>query len=100
LKDKVDSFRGIDEERTRVERMARLDGRIKELQDAVTTSHDVSQAFSDEVIKENQIFHMAKDQEMKDLIGAYTQGQVEMWKKGADLWDGLIPRLEAIKTDV
>lgn len=99
LKDKVDHLRGVDEERTRVERMARLDGRIKELQDAVTLSHDVSVAFSDEVMKENRVFHMAKDQEMKDLLGSYADGQVEMWKRGEEAWDALIPKLEAIKVD-
>lgn len=36
LKDKVDHFRGVDEERTRVERMQRLDGRIKEVSDGKT----------------------------------------------------------------
>ena len=99
LKDRMDHLRGVDEERTRVERMARLDGRIKELQDAVTLSHDVSVAFSDEVVKENVVFHLAKDQEMKDLLGAYAEGQVEMWKRGEEAWDALIPKLEAIKVD-
>lgn len=100
LKDRVDALRGVDEERTRVERMARLDGRIAELQDAVTTAHDVSVAFSAEVGKENKTFHMAKDVEMKELMGAYADGQVEMWRRGAEIWDALIPRLEAIKVDV
>lgn len=99
LKDKVDSFRGVDEERTRVERMQRLDGRIKELQDAVTLAHDVSVAFSDELVRENKTFHMAKDQEMRDLLGAYAEGQVQMWQRGAEAWDELIPALEAIKVD-
>lgn len=99
LKDKMDHLRGVDEERTRVERMSRLDGRIQELQDAVTLSHDVSVAFSDEVTRENGIFHVAKDEEMKDLLGSYADGQVEMWRRGMDVWDALIPRLEAIKVD-
>lgn len=99
LKDKVDSFRGVDEERTRVERMQRLDRRIKELQEAVTLSHDVSVAFSDEVVKENKTFHLAKDQEMRALLGAYTDGQVKMWRRGAEVWDQLIPALDAIKVD-
>jgi len=31
IRDRVDGWRGVDEERTRVERMQRLDGRIKEV---------------------------------------------------------------------
>ncbi|CAD6887297.1 unnamed protein product [Tilletia caries] len=50
LRDRVDSLRGVDEERTRVERMQRLDGRIQELQEAVTTAHDTSIAFNAEMI--------------------------------------------------
>lgn len=73
---------------------------LSQLQDAVTVSHDVSVAFSDEVAKENKIFHMAKDQEMKELLGSYADGQIAMWQQGAELWDALIPKLEAIKVDV
>lgn len=99
LRDRVDSIRGIDEERTRVERMARLDGRISELQDAVTTSHDVNVAFSNEVQREHRIFNMAKDREMKDLTSTYVNGQIEMYQRGMDVWDRLIPHLERIKVD-
>lgn len=97
LRDRVDSLRGVDEERTRVERMARLDGRITTLQEEVTTSHDISVAFSNEVQKEHQIFILAKDQEMKSLLDTYIDGQIEMYQRGMDIWDRLIPHLERIR---
>lgn len=99
LRDRVDSLRGVDEERTRVERMARLDGRINTLQDEVTTAHDISVAFSNEVQKEHQIFIMAKDQEMKSLLDTYIDGQIEMYQRGMDVWDRLIPHLERIRVE-
>lgn len=99
LRDRVDSLRGVDEERTRVERMARLDGRINTLQEEVTTAHDISVAFSNEVQKEHQIFIMAKDQEMKSLLDTYIDGQIEMYQRGMDVWDRLIPHLERIRVE-
>jgi sorting nexin-4 len=99
LRDRVDSLRGVDEERTRVERMARLDGRIAQLQDEVTTSHDISVAFSNEVQKEHTVFNYAKDQEMKVVLGTYVDGQIEMYQRGLELWEKLIPALERIRID-
>jgi sorting nexin-4 len=52
-----------------------------QLQDAVTTAHETSTAFSEEVIKENVIFELSKDQEMKELLQTYADGQVEMLQR-------------------
>lgn len=52
-----------------------------QLQDAVTTAHETSNAFSEEVIKENEIFELSKDQEMKELLQTYADGQVELLQR-------------------
>lgn len=49
----VDRVWGVDEEQARIERMQRLDGRIDELQDAVSLSHKQSQAFNQHVANEH-----------------------------------------------
>ncbi|KAK4683671.1 sorting nexin-4, partial [Tremellales sp. Uapishka_1] len=100
LRDKVDQLRGTDDIHTRRERMRKLDGRIKELQEAVTGAHETSTAFSDEVIKEHGVFELNKKEEMKDLLGTYADGQVEMLQKAMDDWDRIIPMLQRIKVDV
>lgn len=92
LRDRFDSVRGVDEERTRVQRMQRLDGRINELQEAVTNSHDVSVAFSQQVAREHAVFTMAKEYEMKELLGDFVDGQIDMWKRGEKLWDELLDK--------
>ncbi|KAJ9474107.1 Sorting nexin-4 [Pseudozyma hubeiensis] len=97
LKDKVDHLRGVDEERTRVGRMQRLDGKIKELQDAVTSAHDTSQAFNGEVMVENRIFHLAKEQELKDVLATHADGQIELYEGLVGVFDQLIPQLERIR---
>ena len=54
---------------------------IIKLQEAVTTAHETSTAFSDEVIKEHDIFELSKQQEMKEMLGGYADGQVEMFQR-------------------
>jgi sorting nexin-4 len=51
------------------------------LQEAVTTAHETSTAFSDEVLKEHTVFELSKKEEMKDLLGTYADGQIEMLQK-------------------
>ncbi|PWY97164.1 hypothetical protein BCV70DRAFT_167539 [Testicularia cyperi] len=97
LKDKMDSLRGVDEERTRVERMSRLDSRIKELQDAVTSAHDTSHAFNNELLRESAFFTHAKHQELKDILNTHAHGQIQLHSDLVDLFDSLIPQLERIR---
>ena len=80
LKDKVDALRGADDDRSRVERMRKLDGKIKELQDAVSVAHDTSDAFSEETLREQQVFQYAKEAEMKEMLGNLADGQIEFYK--------------------
>ncbi|WOO83937.1 Sorting nexin-4 [Vanrija pseudolonga] len=100
LRDQVDKLRGTDDIHTRRERMRKLDGKIKDLQEAVTTAHDTSTAFSDEVLKEHEIFELSKQAEMKEMLGRYADGQVEMLQRAMDDWDRIIPLLQRIRVDV
>ncbi|RSH94672.1 intercellular trafficking and secretion [Saitozyma podzolica] len=100
LRDQVDKLRGTDDIHTRRERMRKLDGRIKELQEAVTNAHETSTAFSDEVVKEHSTFELTKQAEMKDLLQTYADGQVEMFQQAMDDWDRIIPLLQRIRVDV
>lgn len=97
LRERVDAIRGADDDRSRVERMKKLDAKIKEvsksvllpgktslttdqLQEAVTTAHETSDAFSDETLKEQIIFQRAKETEMKEMLGSLADGHIEMYK--------------------
>ncbi|WVQ64915.1 sorting nexin-4 [Kwoniella botswanensis] len=100
LRDQVDKLRGTDDIHTRRERIRKLDGRIKELQDAVTTAHETSTAFSDEVLKEHKVFELSKKEEMKEILQTYADGQVEMLQRAMDDWDRVIPLLQRIRVDV
>ncbi|KAL1951422.1 hypothetical protein VTO73DRAFT_571 [Trametes versicolor] len=100
IKDRVDALRGQDDDRARVERMRKLDTKIKELQDAVTTAHETSDAFSDETLREQAIFQRAKDAEMKEMLGNYADGQIEFYKAAMEEWDRIIPVIQRIRVDV
>lgn len=50
------------------------------MQDAVTTAHETLDAFSSETLKEQTILQFAKEAELRDMLSAYTDGQVEMYK--------------------
>lgn len=47
----------------------------------MTTAHETSTSFSDEVMKEHNVFELSKKQEMKDLLQTYADGQVEMLQR-------------------
>ncbi|CAE7232139.1 unnamed protein product [Rhizoctonia solani] len=100
LREKVDALRGADDDRSRVERMEKLDKKRKELEDAVTNASEVSNAFSDETLKEHGIFQHAKRAEIKEMLGNLADGQIEMYKSSMDEWDRIIPILERIRVDV
>lgn len=63
-----------------MERMKKLDSKIKELEEAVTIAHETSDAFSEETLKEQVIFQHAKRSEMKEMFGALADGQIEMYR--------------------
>ncbi|PPQ71470.1 hypothetical protein CVT26_011249 [Gymnopilus dilepis] len=100
LKDRVDAIRGADDDRTRVEKMKKLDAKIKELQDAVTTAHETSDAFSDETLREQAIFQYSKEAEMKEMLGNLADGQIEFYKAAMEEWDRIIPVIQRIRVDV
>jgi len=56
-------------------------------------------AFSNEVLREHTVFEMAKEEEMKELLTTYADGQIDMYRKAMEAFDQLIPKLEEIKTD-
>ncbi|KAF9245775.1 hypothetical protein BU15DRAFT_40897 [Melanogaster broomeanus] len=100
LKDRVDAIRGADDDRSRVEKMRKLDVKIKELQDAVTTAHETSDAFSDETLREQTIFQYSKEAEMKEMLGNLADGEIEFYQSAMEEWERIIPIIQRIRVDV
>lgn len=66
----------------------------------MTNANEVSDAFSDETLKEHAIFQHARRAEMKEMLGNLADGQIEMYKSAMDEWDRIIPILQRIRVDV
>jgi sorting nexin-4 len=66
----------------------------------VTTAHETSDAFSDETLREQSVFQYAKEAEMKEMLGALADGQVEFYKAAMEEWDRIIPTIQKIRVDV
>jgi len=100
LRDKVDAFRGADDDRSRVEKMKKLDAKIKELNEAVTTAHETSDTFSNETLREQTTFQYAKEAEMKEMLSNLADGQIELYRSAMEEWDRIIPIIQRIRVDV
>jgi sorting nexin-4 len=51
------------------------------MQEEVSAAAETSDAFSDETLKEHAVFQHAKQAEMKEMLSAVADGQIEMYKK-------------------
>ncbi|CAG8479112.1 1756_t:CDS:10 [Paraglomus occultum] len=100
LRETVDNIKGVDAEKAKQERLVKLESRINELSREVDSSHDESNGFSEEVVKEYEIFSQSKADEMKEYLLAYTDSHVEFFKEGKEMWESLIPILESIRVHV
>ncbi|KAG0294947.1 intercellular trafficking and secretion, partial [Dissophora globulifera] len=96
---KMDEIKGVDQERAKQEKLKRVEERIRDLEDAVEKSNDISERFSNETAKEFEIFQLQKSKDLRQCMLDYTAGRVEFFEKGEALWAQIIPVLEAIQVD-
>ncbi|GAA5889120.1 hypothetical protein JCM5296_007171 [Sporobolomyces johnsonii] len=96
FKEKMEGLRGGETDMSRAARLARLDAKIKELQDAVLHSQSTSSAFNDSVLEEHATFREIKRVEMKQLLGAFADGQIAMHKASVSAWDRTMPHIQRI----
>ncbi|KAI7863966.1 hypothetical protein BDF14DRAFT_1733065 [Spinellus fusiger] len=94
--EKINEVRGIDAQRARREKLERLELKIKELQEDVARTNDISVNFSNQVLKESEIFQKIKDKELKQGLSDYADCHIEFYEKGVTLWENILPILEDI----
>ncbi|KAL7003952.1 intercellular trafficking and secretion [Cystobasidiomycetes sp. EMM_F5] len=99
FKDKVESLRGGDADLTREGKIRKLDGKIKELQDAVSAAHDTSVAFDEEVLREHRVFQAAKRTELRDLLLSLADGHIAHYEKAMGDMQRCQPHLESIRVN-
>ncbi|KAI9621808.1 hypothetical protein KEM48_007588 [Puccinia striiformis f. sp. tritici PST-130] len=101
LKDKFDLIRssGVEIDNSRESKIHKLDGKIKDLQEAVTSAHETSDQFNEEVIKEFNVFQDSKALELKEILNDLADGNIAMYKKSIQDWENMIPFFERIRVD-
>ncbi|KAJ3363516.1 intercellular trafficking and secretion [Kappamyces sp. JEL0680] len=97
FKDKINDFKGVDPEKTRQERLSKLEQRIKELDEAVVSSEETSRNFSAQVLQDIEYFNQFKQSDFKDLFRAYTDAQLEFHEKGLGFWESMLPVVDDIR---
>ncbi|EIM19421.1 hypothetical protein WALSEDRAFT_49127 [Wallemia mellicola CBS 633.66] len=100
IRDRVDHFRGQDDERSRLEKLRKLEEQMKELEKAVENSSKQNVEFSQAVLREHSIFDMSKRIEMKEILHQLSEGHVKAYQKTSEEFERLIPHLQRIRVDV
>ncbi|OAW00097.1 hypothetical protein PTTG_05942 [Puccinia triticina 1-1 BBBD Race 1] len=100
LKEKLEFIRsGAETDTSREAKIHKLDGKIKDLQEAVTSAHETSDQFNQEVIKELKVFQDSKAVELKEILNDLADGNISMYKKSIQDWENMIPFFERIRVD-
>lgn len=71
---------GSNPNRTRRARMSRLDEQIRELEEAVKQTREISTEFSNQVLKEDALFKGIKNEELCSAMNSYTKAKVEFYQ--------------------
>ncbi|KAI8391637.1 uncharacterized protein BYT42DRAFT_202357 [Radiomyces spectabilis] len=99
MADKMVEARGGDKERTKQERLSRLETKIAELQDEVARTNDINNGFSNQMLKEFEIFQRAKTRELRQGLAAYADSHIEFFEKGISIWENVLTELEGISVN-
>jgi len=100
LKEKLEFIRtGAETDTSREAKIHKLDCKIKDLQEAVTSAHETSDRFNEEVMKEFKVFQDSKAVELKEILNDLADGNISMYKKSIQDWENMIPFFERIRVD-
>ncbi|KAI9467959.1 MAG: hypothetical protein EXX96DRAFT_585519 [Benjaminiella poitrasii] len=94
--DKLNEVRGVNMAKERQDKLNRLEKRVNELREEVTKTNDDLIAFSNQVVKEFEVFEKSKVLELKQGLLAYADCHVEFYRKGIVIWEKILPTLENI----
>ncbi|KAI7902798.1 uncharacterized protein BX663DRAFT_70320 [Cokeromyces recurvatus] len=97
ITNKINEVRGADIQKLKREKVLKLDERVRELQDAIHQTFDVSKAFSDQVRKEDKVFNHNKSVEIYHALHNYTDAKVNFYQDSVNIWKEVVHLLEEEK---
>ncbi|KAF7728120.1 intercellular trafficking and secretion [Apophysomyces ossiformis] len=99
MTDRINEVRGVDMQHARREKLTRLERKINSLTQEVASANDTSNRFSEQLIKEFEVFQRAKTKELKQGLTAYADCHIEFFRQGASIWEEILPVLEEMKIE-
>ncbi|KAI9486256.1 MAG: Phox homologous domain-containing protein, partial [Benjaminiella poitrasii] len=73
--------------------------RNERLQEEVTKTNDTSNKYSNQMIKEYEVFKKAKEIELKQGFAAYADCHIDFYKKSISIWENILPILDQIQLE-
>ena len=70
------------------------------MESAVKQVEEEAQVFSDQVLKEIEIFKAFKTQDFKKYLRNYTDTQIEAHQRGLNFWEAMIPIVNEIGKEI
>lgn len=62
-------------------------------------ANDENNNYSNQMIKEYQIFKRAKEAELKQGLAAYADCHIDFYKKSISIWENILPVLNQINLE-
>lgn len=70
-----------DQTKAKNERIYRIESKIKELQESVAKANDDNNNYSNQMMKEYEIFQKARESELRQGLAAYADCHIDFYKK-------------------
>ncbi|KAI9262782.1 hypothetical protein BY458DRAFT_514984 [Sporodiniella umbellata] len=86
-----------DSDRTRSEKVMRLEFKIKQLEECVAKANDDNNHYSAQMTKEFDLFQQARQMELKHSLAVYADSHIDFYKKSISTWERLLPLLDQIQ---
>ncbi|PHZ16749.1 uncharacterized protein RHIMIDRAFT_65625 [Rhizopus microsporus ATCC 52813] len=83
--------------KARNEKLLRLELKIKQMQQTVAKANDENNNYSNQMVKEFELFKQAKQTELKQSLAAYADCHIEFYTKSISIWENILPVLDRIQ---
>jgi sorting nexin-4 len=90
FQDRINDLKGVDPEKTRTERLNKLEERVKQLENALAEAKNENEIFGKNVIEEIEFFNKNKVDDFKVLFQIKTGDEIEFHKSSIAFWDNII----------
>lgn len=99
IRNKIEDVRGVDHERSRRERVRKLELSIEKLTKDVEDAKRLSERFDEEVVREVADFERIKAVEFRDTLGGLAGKHVEFYSVVVGTWEAYLRDVERLENE-